>query len=334
MATTVTQAFNEFLSNKVNLCKDETKIATSSRAWLVDRISEFPESIEKFPLISSEKKIFFGSFSRKTKIRPLDDIDIMICLAPDNCIYYEEYTTIFISVSDVTDRLKVFCNDGSAIINSIKVVNKFVTSLKTVPQYKSATIKRNQEAAVLQLISYDWAFDIVPCFFTPADRFGKSYYLIPDGAGDWKKTDPRIDKNRTQQINQAHDGNILNLIRIMKYWNKRPTMPSIGSYTLETMILNYYNNRIFDKASRYVDLEIPSLLEYIQFNIISDIQDPKGIQGNINTLTVEKRNKVSTRARLDKIKAVEARNYESNNCHIYSINKWAEIFGSEFPDYG
>ena len=333
MAATVTQAFNEFLSNKVNLCKDETKIATSSRAWLVDRISEFPESIEKFPLISSEKKIFFGSFSRKTKIQPLDDIDIMICLAPDNCIYYEEYTTIFMFVADGSDRMRVFCDDGSTIINSRKVINKFVSSLETVPQYKSAKVKRNQEAAVLQLCSYDWDFDIVPCFFISCDASGKPYYIIPDGNGNWKKTDPKVDNFRTQQINQTHDGIILNLIRIMKYWNKRHTMPLMGSYLLETLILNHYEYRS-TIASKYIDSEILLLLNYIKLNITSDIQDNKGIQGNINTLTTDERVKISSRANQDEFKATEALFFRLNHDHSPSISKWAEIFGPEFPNYG
>ncbi len=333
MATTVTQAFNEFLSNKVNLCKDDTQKAKASRSWLVDRISEFPESIEKFPLISNEKKIFFGSFSRKTKIRPLDDIDIMICLAADNCTCYEKYSTLFMFVADGTDRLKVFCDDGSAIINSRKVVNKFVTSLKTVPQYKSSTIKRNQEAAVLQLISYDWDFDIVPCFFISCVASGKPCYIIPDGNGNWKKTGPKVDNFRTQRINQAHDGNILNLIRILKYWNKRLTKPIMGSYLLETLILNHYECRPVTE-NKCIDSEIPQLLGYIKSKIFDVIQDNKGIQGNINTLTTDERDKISSRALEDELKANEALFFRMNNDHSSSINKWAEIFGPEFPGYG
>ena len=333
MATTVIQAFSEFLTNTVNLRKEETQKARSSRDWLVSKIDDFPTNIDKFPRIYNEKSIFFGSFSRNTKKRPLDDIDIMICLMAEGSTYFEGLTTITISVADNADRLQSLCNDNSDTLNSIKVVNKFVSSLNTVPQYKNAETKRNQEAAVLQLSSYDWDFDIVPCFFTSSDALGKSYYLIPDGTGNWKKTDPTIDHERSRQINQTHDGNILNLIRIMKYWNKRPTMPSMGSYLLETMILNYYATRI-NKASEFVDLEIPNLLEYIWLNITSDIQDPKGIQGNINTLTFEERTKISTRAWQDKNKAEEARAYESNEEYSKSISKWADIFGSEFPEYG
>lgn len=333
MATTVNQAFREFLTNTVNLDNDETKTARSSRDWLVDQISRFPESIDNFPRLYEERTIFFGSFARRTKIRPLDDIDIMICLSAEGSTYYEGFETITLNVPDHADRLKSLCNDGSNTLNSIKVINKFVSSLKTVPQYKKADTKRNQEAAVLQLSSYDWAFDIVPCFFTKPEADGRTYYLIPDGSGGWKKTDPRIDQERVTAINQYHDGNVLNVIRVMKYWNNRPTMPSMSSYLIEVMILNYYGSK-GDKASSYVDLEIPDVLGYIWLNILGDISDPKGIQGNINHLSYEERKKISARALQDKLKAEEARRYESVEDHQRSIEKWSEVFGTAFPAYG
>lgn len=333
MASSVIQAFSEFLANTVNLRKEETKTARLSRDWLLGQIAGFPDNVDKFPRLYTKKNIFHGSFARRTKKRPLDDIDMMMCLMAEGSTYNEGFTTIGINITDNADRLNSLCNDGTNTLNSIMVVNKFVSALKTVPQYANAGIKRNQEAAVLELKSYDWNFDIVPCFFTVPNEYGNTYYLIPDGGGGWKKTDPSIDQERTSRINQAHDGRLLNIVRIMKYWNKRPTMPSMGSYLLETVILNYYEHKI-NKASEFVDIEIPGLLEHIWLNINNDVQDPKGIQGNINSLTSEERGKISTRAWLDKNKAEEARSHETNKDYRRSIGKWAEVFGSEFPDYG
>ena len=45
-------------------------------------------------------------------------------------------------------------------------------------------------------------------------------YLIPDGNGNWKKTDPRIDAANVTNLNQQHNGNILKVIRLAKYWQK------------------------------------------------------------------------------------------------------------------
>lgn len=333
MASSVIQAFNEFLSETVNLRPGQATTARASRDWLLEQIKGFEDNVGNFPRLYSDKTTNFGSFSRNTKIRPLDDIDIMSCLMAEGSTYSEGLLTISIEVADSAGRLKELCNPGTNTLNSIKLVNKYVAALKTVPQYRNAGAKRNQEAAVLQLNSYDWSFDIVPCFFTVQDFYGRSYYLIPDGSGEWKKTDPTIDKDRTSSINQSHDGNVLNVIRIIKYWNKRPTMPSASSYLLEVVILNYYASKM-TKASEFVDLEIPGVLEYIWLNILNDVQDPKGIQGNINSLTADERSRISTRAWSDKCKAEEARSLENDKNYKASINKWVEIFGDEFPRYG
>jgi hypothetical protein len=89
MAKTVIQAFNNFLADTVNLDNEQTKKARGSRDWLVGQIQTFSTDDTKFPSIYTEKNVFYGSFSRSTKKRPLDDIDIMICLNADGCTYNE-----------------------------------------------------------------------------------------------------------------------------------------------------------------------------------------------------------------------------------------------------
>ena len=332
MAQTVNEAFNKFLKETVNLDAEKTKKARGSRDWLFEQIASF-QSDSSFPKSYSEHDIHFGSFARRTKKRPLDDIDLMICLSAQGAYYTEYSDKITITVNPDTN-LKAFCNDYTDTLNSIKVINKFIKKCELVPQYSKADLKRNGSAAVLSLQSYEWCFDIVPCFMTAQDIWGRTYYLIPDGYGNWKKTDPRIDRERVKTINQSHDGSVLNVIRIIKYWNKRATMPSISSYLLETIILDYYENRSeSDKASQFVDLEIPRVLQYIANNIYHQVLDSKGIQGNINDLSWDDQTKISNRASADKQKADEARNFEKNDDHKNSIRKWREIFGDDFPKY-
>lgn len=332
MAQTVNDAFNEFLKETVNLDAEQTKKARGSRDWLFGQIASF-QSDSTFPKFYPEHNIHYGSFARRTKKRPLDDIDLMICLSAQGAYYTEHSDKITITVNPESN-LKAFCNDFTNNLNSIKIVNKFIKKCEAVPQYSKADLKRNGAAAVLSLQSYDWCFDVVPCFMTVQDIGGRTYYLIPDGYGHWRKTDPRIDRDRVQNINQIHDGNVLNVIRIIKYWNKRSTMPSVPSYLLETIILDYYANRSdSDKASQFVDLEIPRILQYIAGNIHYQVLDPKGIQGNINNLSWEDQTKISNRASADKQRADEARNFENNADHKNSIQRWREIFGDDFRKY-
>ena len=333
MADTVNNAFNEFMRETINLDPDDTEIAKTSRQYLVDQVLTFPENDKEFPQIYVECNIFFGSFSRSVKKRPLDDIDIMICLKANGCTYTETNGRIEIETKGASEPFTNLAHEQSTLLNSKKVINKFLTSLKDVPKYKVALIQRDMEAATLNLLSYEWIFDIVPCFMTTPNELNKTYYVIPDGKGHWQKTDPRLDKKRVDIINSLHDGNILKIIRLVKYWNQRPTMPSIPSYLLENMVLNYYATRAKEKASNYIDVEFTKVLNDIKSRIYNTVNDPKEIQGDLNTVPFEERKKIALRAELDYNKAIEARQLEDASNFEDSIKKWTEILGGNFPKF-
>jgi hypothetical protein len=331
MAKTVIEAFNRFLADTVNLAPDKTKSALRSRDWLFTQIQSF-QSDSTFPVSYSVHDIPYGSFARKTKKRPLDDIDLLICLSAQGASYDETAGIEGIPIKvNPNSNLTPFCFDDSYFLNSRKVINKFIQKLSAVPQYAHADLRLDGSAAVLNLQSYDWSFDIVPCFMTEVDMYGKTHYLIPDGTGRWKKTDPRIDRARVAEINQKHNGNVLNIIRVMKYWNGRPTMPTMRSYLLEAMILDFYDDDTLE-VSEYVDWEIPRLMEHLAGAVYGIVQDPKGIQGDINNLSWDEMEKISTRAKLDSDRAYEAVKLETSDPQA-AIKKWGEVFGPKFPAY-
>lgn len=330
MAVTVNQAFDQFLQYNVRIDTSRSDAAKSSKNNLVSEIQKFP-SDNKFPRLHPDISIDYGSFSRKTKIKPLDDIDLMIVMHAEGN-WRTQYSDRFeISVPATALRQLELCNDGADTLNSIKVVNKFKDYLSNVSYYEKAEIKRNQEAVTLNLKSYEWVYDIVPCFITAPLADGSTFYLIPDGKGSWKATDPRIDKARTNYINSIHEVSVLDVIRIMKYWTKRPTMPTMKSYFLENLILNYYASGV--SSVKYIDMEIPKIIAYIYNNIHRPLNDPKGFQGDINHLTYEERNLIQSKAETDYYAANEARQFETDKKIKESIERWGTIFGSDFPAY-
>lgn len=333
MASNVNNAFYQFLGDTVNLDPKQTENARKSRNWLLDeQINALPSRYSDFPLLAPVYHLNYGSFARKTKIQPLNDIDIMVGLHGEGSTYLDYGDWIEITVNANAQRLTGLCHDGTSLLNSKKVLNKFKAGLSQVHQYKSADIKYTQQAAVLNLSSYDWSFDIVPCFMTAKDDWDRTYYLIPDGKGHWMKTDPRIDKALTTLVNQQHSGRVLNVLRLMKFWTKRPITTTIPSYLLETIILKYYEAKA-TVASEYADVEIPAMFDHIASVICWDVEDPKGIQGNINKLDFDTRFRVSAVAKRFADYARQARQHERNGNHEASIESWQEVFGSSFPDY-
>jgi hypothetical protein len=136
MAKSVNQAFEEFNKELVNLIKENTDNARNSRDWLITQLLAFPENIDDFPNHYPDKHIKFGSFARNTKIRPLDDIDLMYCFGAGNAYYkIDSYDNkkYFIRTENAVEDLKKLSNNDNTL-NSIKVVNKLVKALETVPQ--------------------------------------------------------------------------------------------------------------------------------------------------------------------------------------------------------
>lgn len=333
MATTVNEAFVEFLRDQINLDPEATQTARASRDWLIGQIEALPAKDATVPELYTEKHFHYGSFARGTKIRELDDIDVIIALQARGTVYETIGSTIRLHVPDGI-RLRQFCHDGSAILNSRRVINAIASGLSGVPQYQKAEIGRRGVAAVLKLKSYTWAFDIVPSFFTTPEYDGRTFYIIPDGEGEWMKSDPRLDSEHTTAIDRAHNGYALNGIRAMKYWNRRQTMSTVPSYLFECLLLQYFAQSGAATATRYVDLEIMSLLEYLQTAIYSAVPDPKGIEGDLNTLTWEDRKSVAARANFDTERARNARASELAGDQKGSIRQWADIFGPDFPRFG
>ena len=195
-----------------------------------------------------------------------------------------------------------------------------------------SVVGRNGEAVVLDLVSKDWSFDIVPCFHTVTEYDGRAYYLIPNGSGNWKKTDPNKDRDHVIATNQSKDGRVLELIRLIKRWNKTRNAKTMPSYLLETMIINHADS--VDELSQWIDYRFRDALKYVADNVRLPVYDMKQIQGDINSLDFSERIILQVKAQSDYEKACLAWELEKNGNHKDAIKKWGEIFGGEFPVYG
>jgi hypothetical protein len=332
MAKTAAAAIDLLLRDSINLKADVVKDARGSRDWLLKQINGWPDQDAEFPPLYTEINFHSGSFARRTKIRELDDIDLMIGLKGLGTTYTTEAGgTVKLAVPDAI-ALRKLCHDGTNELNSRRVVDAFVDRLKKIPQYQPAEIQRDKPAAVLRLSSHPWSFDIVPSFRTAAEPDGRTYYIIPDGQGHWTKTDPRMDQERTERINGRHDGNLWNVIRLIKFWNKRRSVTTMLSYLLESMVLDLYETG--GRASARPEEEVPRVLRHISKSIVADYQDPKGIQGNINELPPEERRKLSATA-LSHAEHGEAGLRETaGGDEKAAIQRWREVLGTDLPAYG
>lgn len=78
MPYTVSRCFEVFRRDVVDLDPGDTATARTSRDFVLANITRLSNE-GKLPDVMGDYCLNFGSFARNTKIRPLDDIDMMIC---------------------------------------------------------------------------------------------------------------------------------------------------------------------------------------------------------------------------------------------------------------
>ncbi|HEX8452432.1 MAG TPA: hypothetical protein VF647_10065 [Longimicrobium sp.] len=333
MAKTAVAAIDQLLRDSINLDQAVVKRARDSRDWLLRQISGWPEDGAEFPALYPQINLHYGSFTRRTKIKELDDIDLMIGLKGLGTTYTTEPDgTVKLKVPEEI-ALRRLCHDGTDELNSRRVINEFVARLKEIPQYQKAEIKRNEVAAVLSLSSYPWAFDIVPSFITATELDGRTYYVIPNGKGHWMKTDPRIDNERVESINARYAGHLWNVIRLTKFWNQRPSVKTVPPYLLECLVLDLYDQSSYQVTAR-PESEVARVLRQISHSILTDVADPKGIQQNINKLNWEDRTAVSAKASSHAASAAAALDAQARGEERAAINHWKDVFGTDLPAFG
>lgn len=329
MPYTVNSCFEEFRKGIVDLDADVTIKAKKSRDYLINIIKSLASNRVIPSLYSNMEVTYYGSFARNSKIKPCDDIDLLITFAACGSISHDitkRQNAIYpIIVPNKADLLQEDCDDN--LLNSRKVIETIKKALNE-SKYGKADLHRNQEAVTLKMASYDWNFDIVPSFYTST-----GFFVIPDGNGCWKGTDPRIDQDRVTTENQNKLGNLLPVIRLMKYWKKRHWSNKISSYFFENLIINWSKSRLVIPSS--YQKTVISILEYLSLYIRTDFPDPKGFQGNINSLNIAERNQASQTAYNQLQIAKEALDLERNGItDENAIIKWRDIFGDKFPAYG
>lgn len=322
-------AFERFRSQVVDLDSEESKRAVASRGFLIDQIKAQAAANKEFPSLSGEF-IPFGSFSRKTKIRPLDDIDLLVPLNGSGTTAQPSQSTPhkwWLKISNPAAPLAAF-PDGYGFVNSTKILNALKAGLIKVKSYKRAELKKSMEAVVLNLQSYSWNFDVVPAVPIGNTPGQIAYYLIPDGTGDWKRTDPRIDSQLVNKAQSDHNQQFRPLCRLLKYWNKRPHKPVLPSYYFEVLVLWVFQNRAVNSLKQ----GLVDFFTHAPEVLFQACPDPKRMGANLDAdVDLETKKKIAAAMADGRAAATSAiglgmwQGMERNE-----LEYWKKVFGQEY----
>lgn len=333
MPYTVWGAFDQFRKEKVDLDPEVTKTARASRDYLFEQLRKLAGKVSGFPPLTGSFQDF-GSFARKTKIRPLNDIDFLALMngrgttaTPSSSDPY----TYWLKITKSDAPLASF-PDSYGYVNSTSILYKIRDSLRSLNSYRKAELKKNMQAVVLNLLSYDWSFDIVPAVPVSDGHEGTVHYLIPNGRGDWIATDPRIDAANATRVNQSHANKFLPTVRLLKYWNRRTHKPALQPYYFETLAIS-----VFRYASSITDF--PSAVKHFFHNcptyLWSSCPDPKSLGPALDAdISYETKKKVADAMSEAAQFADWAQMYNAQENSEKAIYWWGRIFGPEFPSYG
>jgi hypothetical protein len=245
-----------------------------------------------------EQDFLSGSYRRRTAIRPLKDIDLVLVLAEAK---HRELR------SDPPQKTLALVQSALA------------------RAYPNAAPPRMQARSVnIEFRGTDIGYDVVPAF-----RHAAGGYLIPDRErGSWIRSDPELHHQACITANQAA-GNMLNpLIKMAKALNARHHRP-LRSFHLEVMAYSAFSGR-----PAALDSGLHRLILHLADRVLQSCPDPAKLGPNIDQgMTSEQRAQI--RRVLDgwaqsaekAIRATQRGDIEAAHA------TWSALFGPLYPAF-
>lgn len=295
MATTITQAFNDYKSN--------LEIRNRQVTLVAERRKNVVAALAKGLFLHPEQSKLIGSYDRNTMTRYLKegDVDVLVVL------HYGEN--------------KVWDNPEG----TIKALDCFRSILDKEYPY---TAKRRAQNCITMQFS-EFRLDVVPAF-----KMEGGYYKIPDSVHkEWIYTDPFQFAEKITEVNKNMQGTFVPLIKMVKGWNRQVSWP-IRSFHLECMLYNHYRYRSESYTYPYMLKEFfASLTNYLTISTYDPIMGQRVDSYLDNSAQKTRREIAIEKTRAAAAAAKEA--YEDQEKYpTIAITEWKSLLGDFFPAYG
>lgn len=237
-----------------------------------------------------------GSYRRNTMIAPLAqaDVDVFVVLDPQ---YYHKNTPQSL-LERVRTRLRI-----------------------TYP--KTPRVSKNGQAVTITFT--DFNMDVVPGFH----RQGGGYLIPNTTDGRWLSTDPKRHVEIWSAANQAHEGDLVPLVKMLKAWN-RAHSAFFRSFHLEALALTILNNVTitdFPSGVRYV-------FEHARAAFTRALPDPAGYGGNLGDyVDMITGAEIANRLESAYQRALAAETAIGSGRIDLAFERYRQIFGDTFPAY-
>lgn len=193
-----------------------------------------------------------GSHARSTAIRWHSDLDLMVVLKKEECLW------------------------GGRLVSSTSVLDRVVADLRE--RYPKTSVRRDVLAAALDFGSSKQSLDVVPAIFH-SFAAGRPVYIIPDGEGGWLKTSPAVHDRLFSQAHVRSGNKLCRVSQIIKWWKFGRQQPiPISSFYTDIFLAD---NEICVGVKTYGQC-LRDFFGHLVASGCGDLLDPCGVAGQIS----------------------------------------------------
>jgi hypothetical protein len=284
---TVNEAFENFKS-KLELPDRRQAEAAAAQQAVREKISAH---------LYIRHSFLSGSYSRHTKIHPLNDIDV------------------FLIRNDARVGLST---DGSGVFPSTALAQVADAVQKAYP---SATIKIQGRSVNVEIPGLAFGFDLVPAWY----RSPNGYWIPNADAGTWIPTDPEQHARMLTEANERCNKRLIPLVKMAKHWS-RHNLDLFRSFHVELIC-----QRILVKPIDGWQVGMATVLVQLAGFVGKPMMDPVyGVSRIDKELSAEEQTTLFNRIQSDAGNAIEALKLEAAGDDAKAIEKWRYIFLSGF----
>lgn len=275
--------------------RENLEITGLQRSTVSTRQQDIREAIENGMNVADS--FLTGSYIRQTMIAPLNKADIDIFMVLNTSHYVQ--------------------NGQQALLNELRRILRL--RYPNTPE-----ISPNGQAVTITFT--DFKVDVVPAF----NRIGGGYVIPNAKDGSWISTNPQYHVEYKSAHNNAHNGTLVPMIKMLKCWNRQWGNP-FESFYLELLAIKIFHGVTITDYPSGARFFFDKGREAIKYKI----QDPVGYGGQIGGL--KNINTVDAAVRLFQSGyelALSAEQWDRLGFYTKTaIDEWRKVFGDYFPAY-
>jgi hypothetical protein len=288
---TVTEAFQLFKS-ELELPDRKQKEAAAAQQEMRDQVSKHLYVANSF---------LTGSYSRYTKIFPLNDVDVFL-------VRNQHRTDLAVPGTGGTFP-------DAALTDVLGAVQK---------AYPITSVTKKQNRSVnVAIRGHDFGFDLTPTWLR-----NPSGYWIPDSSlGTWIPSDPDAHATMMTAANERNEGKLKPLIKMAKHWS-RNNYDRMCSFHIELICAAIFSSESLDNYQ----IGMATVLAHLPGYIGRIMMDPiYGVSRVDKELSPAELAELRVRVNGDAGRAIDALRLENAGYHGEAIAKWKEMFLKNFP---